>query len=442
MKHLLKLTILCLVFVAGSPLYAQTTWYMATTGSDANACTVGSKCLTLNRAYTVAAAGDTIDVAAGSYAAQTVTATAKSNFVFVRPSAGASPTFAHLTIRTRFLNIDGITMPQGESGGFLEIANSGNLWSNPPPGQVVISNMSGKSIFLVADDVTITGNVATGTSKWGNFDGCNSSNQEDVIQAWQLPDSGGTYHASNRITLDGLIVHDITDHNNTCSDVPPPAQGRHVDCMQILAGHFITVRNSIFYNCATSDIIARPFRDTLNDLLFENNFFQDVINPGSALSMGASGDTFGGTNIIRNNYIGSTGPTCSPANCMRMYGNIVSVGSCGANIVWDGNVFEQSWSAQCGTNSKKAQPLYVGPTPSPSYQNGIQPNYHLAANDTVAVNSGSIVSFPATDIDGDARTIAGQPDAGADERGGAPPPPEPQTLTLRNVTLLGGVAVK
>ena len=35
--------------------------------------------------------------------------------------------------------------------------------------------------------------------------------------------------------------------------------GRHVDCLQILGGQNVTVRDSIFTGCATSGVIARPY---------------------------------------------------------------------------------------------------------------------------------------------------------------------------------------
>ena len=49
-----------------------TTRYVATNGSDSNACTTSSRCLTFDRAYQLSAAGDIVLVAAGSYSAQTV----------------------------------------------------------------------------------------------------------------------------------------------------------------------------------------------------------------------------------------------------------------------------------------------------------------------------------------------------------------------------------
>src|SRR5437868_903583 len=49
---------------------AATIYYVSPSGSDSNACTQSSPCLTFNRAYHVAAPGDTVQIAGGSYGSQ------------------------------------------------------------------------------------------------------------------------------------------------------------------------------------------------------------------------------------------------------------------------------------------------------------------------------------------------------------------------------------
>jgi hypothetical protein len=402
------------VLLAVVPARAATL-YIATNGSDSNPCTQSAPCASFNGAYQKAAGGDTVEIAGGTYGSQSLTAATKGSVVTLRAASGASVTIGSLTINTRFVEVQNV-----RATGHINIGPSNNVWSNSV-NHITLRNVSGKSMMVVAEDVLVQG------GDFGGFDGCNASNQEDVIDVWQLPDSGGTYHASNRVTFDGVTVHDITDHNNTCSDVSGSGNGRHVDCMQILAGHYITVRNSTFYNCATSDIIARPFRDSLDNLLFENNFFGEVLHPGAALNLGASGDTFGGTNIVRYNVIQSAGIQCSPSpGCMQIYGNIMAIGSCQSGS-YSYNVFFANWSATCGSNSKRGNPSFVGPTPNPGYMNGIRPNYHLASNDTVALNAGDPNRYPATDIDGQARKVGAAPEAGADEIGSAAAGPNPPT---------------
>jgi hypothetical protein len=64
-------------FVFATPAQAATR-YVSTTGSDTTTCTQTAPCKSLARAYTVSAAGDTVEVAAGSYVSQTVSGGTKA----------------------------------------------------------------------------------------------------------------------------------------------------------------------------------------------------------------------------------------------------------------------------------------------------------------------------------------------------------------------------
>src|SRR4051794_29053183 len=70
--------------------------YVSTSGSDANACTAAAPCKSFDRAYHVAKPGDTIQVAGGTYPAQTITVdTTKVSAtadVVLLPAPGASVT--------------------------------------------------------------------------------------------------------------------------------------------------------------------------------------------------------------------------------------------------------------------------------------------------------------------------------------------------------------
>lgn len=77
------------------------------------------------------------------------------------------------------------------------------------------------------------------------------------------------------------------------------------------------------------------------------------------------------------------------------------------NVVADGS---------CSAGGGKAgTPAFIGPTPQSSYGSSTVPNFHLAANDTVALGAGDPARYPATDYDGNARPQRAAPDAGADE---------------------------
>jgi hypothetical protein len=349
--------------------------------------------------------GQRLCLADGSYG--TFHGLGKSAMATVGPVIPGNVVFSdiYFTTGSAFLTVENVST----SGGVFVAAQNGT--SVTTVHNIVFHNVSSHSAYIGATDVSFIGGSI------GSYDGCGAG-QEDGIQVWEIPDATGAYRGSTRILFDGVKIHDVSDGNGNCS-------GRHVDCMQILSGHFITVRNSIFYNCPTSDIISEPNRDGGNDIVLENNFFGPVVHPGASLNLSYPTKTEGGSNRIRNNYIDLA--IVDTKGSWDVSGNIMGMGSCTANGTLVNNVFLPSYSATCGSGAKRGNPSFVGPTPSPAFNSGVIPNYHLAVTDTLARNAGNPASFPATDIDGEARSD-GKPDAGADELGGTaplPPPPPP-----------------
>ncbi len=403
------------VLMAGMILAAAaahaTTYYVATTGSDSNACSATAKCLSLSRAYSVAAGGDTIEVAGGSYKAQSIPKRSLgTSVVTFRPAAGETVTLAGLSITASYVEIDDITL--SSTGGLTigDMSQSDTTYTN----HVTIRNMSGQTMFIVGQNITMYG------GSWGGFNACNSS-AEDIADVYPACPNGTCQMSSKYITFDGVTFHDVSDNGNQCSGA------KHVDCLQFLGGEYVTVRNSRFYNCATTNMILRPYQNALaSNVTIENNFLQDTIdNGGISLNIGSGGDTISGTNTIRYNSGGSMSWAPS-SGTVSVVGNAFATGACQSNVSYSYNVWTPSWSASCGSNAKKANPTFVGPIPTPAL-NAVAPNYHLASTDTVARGAGSSTSYPATDIDGQTRTSP--PDAGADQitTGSTATKPDPPT---------------
>jgi hypothetical protein len=324
-------------------------------------------------------------------------------------------TLSSLDFSTKYVNVYDLTIANGTNVGSVSAGPAATTFIN-------LHNLTTKYLFVVAQDVLFAG------GSFGGFDPCASTSvPEDIVQIWD----DGVSTASSRITFDGARIHDETDHGTICAGLP--GAGRHVDCMQLLGGHFITVRNSHFYNCATSDILAQGLRDTLSDVTIENNFFQSVQNPGASLNFAGGDGKIGGTNVIRYNVIMGTSQFNLSSNAITIIGNVLNVGgSCGSSGIFSYNVFLPG-SATCGTHVFTGTPSFVGPTPSPLYLNGIIPDYHLNPTDTVAKDRGNPAAgtYPATDIDGNFRFIGSAPDIGAHEvQGGATPPAPPSNLRV------------
>jgi hypothetical protein len=195
----------------------------------------------------------------------------------------------------------------------------------------------------------------------------------------------------------------------------------HTECLQVEPADDMTVRNSVFMRC---DTIVVNFANDLafgsksaagweapNNILLENNFFDE------ALDNSGYGPTYYAVNIrectnctvrynswlqaprmpngqisLNNKFIGNVGPQ-NQQNCYV------------SGITWGYNVWE---GAKCGATDKQVSDA--------GFVNRAAMNLHLAAG-SPAINAGDAASHPTTDIDGQARSSVGPPDAGADEAG-------------------------
>lgn len=318
--------------------------------------------------------------------------------------AGASTAVFGIHVLTKYVDVHGLTI-----GGGIDLSDG----SGDPPSAIAFLNfynVTAKWVHIVAQDVYFY-NLDV-----GNYNPCLLEGPEDAFRPWD----NGVDAASSRITLDNSKVHDVTDQGDSCAGTP--VAGIHVDCMQMLGGHDITVKKSVFYNCPTSAILGESFRDTLDGLLIENNFFQNVMNPGQILSLNSA---IHGTNTVQyNTALGALNVAHDGPGTIEMIGNITTVGSCGAGV-WNYNLF--NGGTTCGTNTRTGTPSLVF-TPTPAYLNGLIPDYHLTDADTAARDRADLTSYPVDDIDGTARYLGPLPDIGAHEA-----PVVPIFITLINL---------
>lgn len=359
-------------------------FFVAVGGSDAASCTAAAPCATFNRAVTLASPGQVVEVAAGSYPAQTISAVkAGPAPVVVQPAPGAAVTVASLVVSGAYVELRSMTLTSGYS---------------VPQGArfATLRDIHSPHGFVVGDDTTVVG------GEIGPIDSC-TTGTEDGLDIWQKNSV-----ASSRVTIDGVYIHDVSDHDNSCAGFANA--GVHDDCVQILAGHYTTIRNSTFYNCPTSNVIARPYLDTLDHLTIENNVLNPERRPGASLSIGSTGDTCASVVIQYNTLIGGSGIfNCSTT--MQVRGNIfpfVAGGLCNYQQTpqYSYNVWETG--PACGVNGRVCTPVFV---------NAAALDFHLAPTDTCAKDHGDPTAYPATDIDGQARPLGAAPDVGADESG-------------------------
>jgi hypothetical protein len=333
---------------------------------------------------TLAAPGQVVQAAAGTYPAQTISAVkAGPAAVVVQPAPGAAVTVDSLDLSGSYVEVRSMTLTRAYS-------------VEPAARFATLRDIHSPHGWVVGDNTTIVG------GEIGPIDSC-ATGMEDGLQIWQR-----NSNASSHVTVDGVYIHDVNDHDNSCSGFPNA--GLHDDCVQILAGHYTTIRNSTFYNCPTSNVIARPYLDTLDHLTIENNVLNPERRAGASLSIGSTGDTCANVAIQYNTAIGASSIfNCSTAMIVR--GNIfpaVRGGLCNFEQTpqYSYNVFEVG--PACAATDRVCTPAFVDP---------VTRNFHLAATDTCAKDHGDPANYPAADFDRQQRPLGAAPDVGADEAG-------------------------
>jgi len=372
-------------------------------GNDAT-CRRGAPsrpCASFNRAYGLARGGEVVEVTAGAYPAQWIRpAGAKSGPVTIEPAPKAKVTVAAMSISASHVHLENISAAgYGSERGDLDVCDQAC-----PRGlvDVLVANFHGRSAFIRASNVTIRG------GDFGDFDACLSGSPEDGFRLWG--GSGANEPRDDQVV--GVRIHDVTSgSDNTCGGTTHA--GYHVDCMQTQGGVNITIRDSIFYDCPTSDIQAEPFGGAVErNWLIEN----DVFGPTSCCnSIVLTQATPGGdcsSFVVRYNDIEQP---VNDVNCgggrLQMYANIFTsnVSSCDDHVDESYDVYVAGNTARCpGVGNRRCNPHFVDPHAKP-------PNYALAPNDRCARGAGDPKRFPRRDITGRLRPRGVRPDAGAYE---------------------------
>jgi hypothetical protein len=222
-------------------------------------------------------------------------------------------------------------------------------------------------------------------------------------------DDGGPpdYRPPRNILFDGVYFHDW--HAAT------PDQ--HTECLQILAGDGITIRNSVFKNCATANE-GRGATGNLHigwlgngpkprNILIENNFFYPSGNHYAI-------QTNDWTNLdFRYNSI--AGPVLvfggfGDGTPVEFVANIMVLDQCEASESGTEPVapldyrFNVLQGGTCSPTDRKAAAGFVDP----------RQNLRLRPG-SAAIGRGDARDHPRRDIEGERRPKGKRPDAGADE---------------------------
>jgi hypothetical protein len=372
--------VLCVPASAGAAVY------LSPSGSDSAACSAAAPCKSFDRGYRVAAPGDEVILAGGTYGGQTLKGLPdKGAKVTFHPAAGAAVHTGYLmidgsrNIEVRDLQADG----WGVQGGAAHVVLR----------NISVFDRSDGGFFGGADDVQVIG------GEIGRID------PNDGIHF------NNAYGTNTNITIDGLFMHDLTRDKDPSS---------HDDCIQTGDVTNLVIRNSRFVNCGTQGIFLNPYNNgATKNITIESTWFGPPQLGYNSLYVGDAVNV-----LVRNNsfdaslYVSPTSSGVSFVNNIlgKVDGNTCST-AVSASSTFDNNMTASSCSgATHNVVNSGLLSQYVNSATSPSSAMDL----HLKPG-AMAIDRGSAASFAATDIDGQARPIGGAPDIGADEWGATPP---------------------
>lgn len=202
---------------------------VSTAGNDSTCVrgTLSKPCLTFAKAVAIAQAGDTVEVASGSYASQQVAGSYKQ--VTVRRAAGAIVSMPNLSAQCGSgLNLDGINAIT------LSVAGADNL------------------------------TVRNGRYGNGSY---TTNNEKDPVTVGPATSCPQGNKVAETVLLDTLEIGPYRFPNGD----PGTA---HPDCLQFFGGSDgVTIRNSSFHDCEDSFIGAFPDFGDIRNVTIENNTF-------------------------------------------------------------------------------------------------------------------------------------------------------------------------
>ena len=355
----------------GHRVAVRPTVFVTPGGDDRGRCTRARPCRSLDRAYRVAPPGAAVSVKAGTYPDQQIRAQSgrRAGAPVVFLAAGAR--FGEIRIEGRDLELRNLV-----ADGWLVRRGAAD---------VTLRNVrSSSTVFITsASNVRVIGGVIDGRGRyWSN------GNQIKTASS-SAPEPRG-------ILFDHVTIRNFRRR---------PGSHDHVDCLHVMSGNGIVIRNSYFRNCEAFDVLFTVFLGTTpRRIRIENNEFHCCGSGFYAVLLGGGhGERFDDV-VIRSNSSDksfSVG-TVNQISHVTFSNNVVpGIGGCTRSGVRSDHNLLYSTRNRCGRTNLRAAPGFVSAT-----------NLHLRAR-SAAINRGGR-NAPVRDRDG--RRRGRRPDIGAYER--------------------------
>jgi chitodextrinase len=347
-------------------------------GSDSNSCSQVAPCATFDRAYHVAAPGQAVDVAAGSYPDQNMTGDSSKTgpgVVTFRPQGG-TVTLAGLWLEgTSYVNFTNLVV-----NGQMRVQNTD--YTSPGSTNVTFTSMTAKTVRVV-------GRVANVTIHGGSYG--STVDGQPQVKKYDLADPASAQPVNTLV--EDAVFHDFRRSGGSV----------HTECFQIMNANGLILRRNKFYNCdGTGDLGLTCFPGTTG-ITVENNWIMGGGDTGygAQISGDCSNLNFRYNSSTQSVFFSDTSvapPYRFVGNYMPFHGTLCDKGATHSHNVYEGGT--------CSSTDINVSSLnFIG---------GF--DLHLGLG-SAAINAGDAGSFPATDIDGEARPRGSGPDAGADEAG-------------------------
>jgi hypothetical protein len=346
--------------------------YVSPSGTDNNSCSQSAPCRSFDRAYRVAQPGQVVQVAAGSYGAQSIPKdsrkTSDADVVF-QPASGAAVSISDLEVFGNHVTFKNMKADIWAAGGT----------------DVTFQNMQTQTFIASAHQLNVIG------GDYGNYaPSCAPGSQYPIMD-------NATVSPANGQTPTDVLIKGVTFHDY--SNVNCPAS--HMDCLQVAGAIRLTISGNKFYRCQVQDLILTGDFGVMDNITVEQNWFGPTDGGGESMDWNPTRDCPGA--IVRYNTFVDTGVEfdCSRDRSGKYYGNIVprlSDFDCGTKqaVQWDNIADTGTATALCGHGS------YVARDGEIDMVNRAAGDYHLTAN-SEARGRGDRNNYPPTDIDGKRR---------------------------------------
>jgi hypothetical protein len=361
--------------------------YVAPVGSDASPCTQLEPCASFVRAYQVARPGQVVEVRGGTYGFQLLTGTKAGPSVVFAPAPGESVSVTGVSVRADNLELRDLTIAVWD------------VYSESDRLTVRNVDTSFFGIYGSSNTSVLGGDVGPSYRPGAPFD-----------TVWVTFDRN--FAAPRSVLIDGVYFHDFRRGN----------VADHTQCIFIVGGDGVTIRNSRFVRCDVFSIyVGTPwFGENLppiRNLRLENNLFDASTIDGDYGCCAYSVRIAGDWRLLENIRIAynsakmpmAIGDVGTPRRNVSVVGNAMPFGSCLSGIRYRHNVFAAG--RRCARTDRTV--------PSVEGLGFLDPaglDFRLRAG-SAAMNAGDPRDYPARDIFGRRRPRGRAPDAGAVESG-------------------------